>query len=49
MCGLDSAGSVFGSMAEFCENGNEPSFSLKGGEFTEQFEQQKEDSSPRSS
>jgi hypothetical protein len=32
-CGLDSSGSGYGPVAGCCENGNEPSGSIKGGEF----------------
>jgi hypothetical protein len=35
ICGLDSAGSVSGEVAGSCEHGNEPSGSIKGGEFFE--------------
>jgi hypothetical protein len=31
--GLDSSGSGWVLMAGFCEDGNEPSDSIKGGEF----------------
>jgi hypothetical protein len=32
-CGLDSSGSRQGPVAGCCEHGNEPSGSIKGGEF----------------
>jgi hypothetical protein len=32
-CGLDESGSCYGPLAGFCERGNEPSGSIKGGEF----------------
>jgi hypothetical protein len=32
-CGLDAPGSGQGEVAGFCEHGNEPSGSMKGGEF----------------
>jgi len=32
-CGLDSSGSGYGLVAASCENGNEPSCSIKGWEF----------------
>jgi hypothetical protein len=32
-CGLDSSGSGEGPVAGSCEHGNEPSGSIKGGEF----------------
>jgi hypothetical protein len=33
MCGLDSSGSGWGPVADCCEHGNEPSNSIKGGDF----------------
>jgi hypothetical protein len=32
-CELDASGSEYGPVAGSCEHGNEPSSSLKGGEF----------------
>jgi len=32
-CGLDSSGSGEGPVTGFCQHGNEPSVSLKGGNF----------------
>jgi hypothetical protein len=32
-CGVDSSGSGWGPVAGSCEHGNEPSGSIKGGEF----------------
>jgi hypothetical protein len=32
-CGLDSSGSGYKLVSGFCEQGNEPSVSIKGGEF----------------
>jgi hypothetical protein len=32
-CGLDSSGSGYGPLAVICEHDNEPSGSIKGGEF----------------
>jgi len=32
-CGLDSSGSGQGLVGDSCEHGNEPSGSIKGGEF----------------
>jgi len=34
-CVLDSSGSGYGRVVGFCEHGNEPSGSIKGGEFLE--------------
>jgi hypothetical protein len=34
-CGLDSSGSGCGPVASPCEQGTEPSGSIKGGEFLE--------------
>jgi hypothetical protein len=34
-CGLDASGSVQVSVAGSCEHGNEPSDSVKGGEFSD--------------
>jgi hypothetical protein len=34
-CGLDSSGSGWGPVAGSCEEGNEPSGSIEGGEFLE--------------
>jgi hypothetical protein len=33
MCGLESHGSGQGPVLGYCEHGNEPSGSIKGGEF----------------
>jgi hypothetical protein len=33
MCELDSCGSLYGLVVGSCEHGNEPSGSMKGGEF----------------
>jgi hypothetical protein len=33
ICGLDSAGSEWGSLAVFCEDGNETSGAIENGEF----------------
>jgi hypothetical protein len=33
ICGLDSSGSGYGSVAGRCEHGNGPSVSMKGEEF----------------
>jgi hypothetical protein len=32
-CGLNSSGSGYGPVAASCEHSNEPSVSIKGGEF----------------
>jgi hypothetical protein len=32
-CGLDSSDSGYGQVTDCCEHGNEPSGSIKGGEF----------------
>jgi hypothetical protein len=32
-CGLDASGSGYGPVAGSCKHGNEPSGSIKGGEF----------------
>jgi hypothetical protein len=32
-CGLDACGSDYGPVTDSCEHGNEPSGSIKGGEF----------------
>jgi hypothetical protein len=32
-CGLDESGTGLGPVADSCEDGNEPSGSIKGGEF----------------
>jgi hypothetical protein len=32
-CGLDASGSGQGAVADCCRHGNEPSGSIKGGEF----------------
>jgi hypothetical protein len=34
-CGLDSFGSGWGQVASYCEHGDEPSCSIKFGEFLE--------------
>jgi len=34
-CGLDASGSGQGPMADSCEHGNEPSCSIKSGEFVD--------------
>jgi hypothetical protein len=33
ICGLDASGSGYGPVADSCEHGNEPSGSIKVGEF----------------
>jgi hypothetical protein len=35
-CGLDSTGSEYNAVAGSCEHGNDPSVSIKGGEFCDQ-------------
>jgi hypothetical protein len=35
MCGLNSSGSAYRQVVDFCENDNEPSGSMKGEEFLE--------------
>jgi len=35
ICGLGASDSGQGPVAVFCENGNEPSGSIKGGEFVD--------------
>jgi len=32
-CGLNSSGSRYGPMVGFCEHGNEPLCSIKGGKY----------------
>jgi hypothetical protein len=36
MCGLDSSGTGWGPVVGFCEHGNKPLASMKGGEFLDQ-------------
>jgi hypothetical protein len=48
-CGLDSTGAGYGPVAGSCEYGNEPSGSIKGGEFLDwlsDYELLKMDSAP---
>jgi hypothetical protein len=45
---VDSSGSGYGLVADFCEHSNEPSGSIKGGEFLDQLSDHKlfRDSAP---